>query len=285
MGQCIQEVFMKFSKKIQHMAVFIEFLAGAGLAIFFHWVLHYEEAAFVVFALGILLSLVTWLVREEVEKTRYALEELYHQAHEIPAALARISDPECQSRAHELLATAMRTLGLLQQGYIPLDETEFYLEGAKLADQATRTVKAVDPVTGGWGTKGALLNFYQANLRALDRGVSTTRIFVMGREELGEPESQRVLLAQYQDGIDVRIAYRDELPTANDISGRDTNSSCDFAVFDDRSVTDVFVQPGRYFGRKTSEPAEVEKYHRLYELIAHGSHPVAVEEGRVVLAS
>jgi len=161
---------MKFIKKIQEMAVFIEFLVSAGLAIFFHGVLHNQEAANVIFAVGILLSLVTWLVREEIERTRDALEMRYHQAHEIPTALARISDSECQARAHELLAGAMRTVGLLQQGYIPLDETEFYLEGAKLADQATRTIKAVDPVTSGWGSKGTLLNFYQSNLRTLDRG-------------------------------------------------------------------------------------------------------------------
>ena len=51
------------NKKIQNMAVFIEFLAGSGLAIFFHWVLDYKEAAYVIFAVGILLSLVTWLLR------------------------------------------------------------------------------------------------------------------------------------------------------------------------------------------------------------------------------
>ena len=44
------------------MAVFIEFLAGSGLAIFFHWVLDYKEAAYTIFAVGILLSLVTWLL-------------------------------------------------------------------------------------------------------------------------------------------------------------------------------------------------------------------------------
>lgn len=271
------------NRKIQHMAVFIEFLAGSGLAIFFHWVLDYKEAAYVIFAVGILLSLVTWLLREEIEKTREELREQYLQAHEIPEAIARITDPECQTRASELMTGTKRTLALLQQGYIPLDDTEFYLEGAKLADHATRSIKAVDPLTSGWGSRGAMLNFYQSNLRALDRGVRITRIFVVGRDELIEPDVQKVLLAQYNDDIDVRIVYRDELPVASDISGRDTNSSCDFAIYDDQSVTDVFIQPGKYFGRKTSQQAEVEKYLRLYELIEHSALTVSIDDEQVIL--
>ncbi|RII27352.1 MAG: hypothetical protein CXR31_08900 [Geobacter sp.] len=272
------------NKKIHTMAVFIEFLAGSGLAIFFHWVLDYKEAAYTIFAIGILLSLVTWLLREEIEKTREELRDQYLQAHEIPEAIARITDPECQTKASELMTGTKRTLALLQQGHIPLDDTEFYLEGAKLADQATRSIKAVDPLTSGWGSRGALVNFYQSNLRALDRGVRITRIFVVGRDELIDSEVQKVLLTQYHDDIDVRIVYRDELPVANDISGRDTNSSCDFAIYDDQSATDVFIQPGKYFGRKTSQPTEVEKYLRLYELIEHSAQAITIEGDRILLA-
>lgn len=272
------------NKKINNIAVLIEFLAGSGLAIFFHWVLHYPEAAYTIFGIGILLSLVTYLVREEIEKTREGLLDQYHQAHEVTFAIARICDPECQIKAHELMSSAMRTVSLLQQGYIPMDETEFYLEGAKQMEQAVHHSKAVDPLTTGWDSRGVLLNFYQANLRALERGVKITRIFVANREVLIEPEVQKVLLAQYRDNIDVRIAFRDELPSASDISNRDTNSSFDFAIYDDRVVTDVFSQPGKYFGRKTSQPAEVAKYLHLFDLIEHSAHAVTLEEDKIILA-
>ena len=53
---------------MHELAVFIEFIAGSGLAIFFHLVLHNEQAAYMIFGMGILLSLVTYLVREDVEK-------------------------------------------------------------------------------------------------------------------------------------------------------------------------------------------------------------------------
>ncbi len=276
---------MNIQKKLQEMAVFIEFLVGAGLAIFFHTVLNNEQAAYIIFAIGVLMSLVTYLVREDIQKTKSHLMEQYQQVHEIPFALARIVDPECLAKGHELIASTMKTVTMLQQGYIPLDEMEFYLEGARLADQATREIKAVDPLTPGWLSRGALLNFYQSNLRALDRGVRITRIFVTTREDLADSDVQKVLFAQFRDDIDIRIAFRNELASTIDIAGRDTNSSFDFAIYDDRAVTDVFAQPGKYYGRKTGQPVEVAKYLHLYDLIEHSAHTVIEENDRIVPAT
>jgi hypothetical protein len=272
------------NKKMQKIAVLIEFLAGSGLAVFFHQVLRYPEAAYTIFGIGVLLSLVTYVLREDIEKTRAELLEQYHQAHELTFAIARISDPECQSKAHELMASAMRTISLLQQGYIPMDETEFNLEGAKQMEQAVHHAKMVDRITTGWDSRGALHNFYQANLRAIERGVKIIRIFVVNRGNLSETDFQNVLLAQYRNDIDVRIAFRDELPSTANISNRDTDSSFDFAIYDDRVITDVFSKPGKYFGRKTSEPVEVAKYLHLYELVEHSAYAVTLEDDKVILA-
>lgn len=276
---------MIFSKNIHNMAVLIEFLAGSGLAIFFHVVLHSPEVAYSIFGIGILLSLATYLIREDLEKTRHELIGQYNQAHEVTFAIAQISDAECHSKAEAMLSGIKRTIVQLQQGFIPLDETEFYLEGAKCSDLAIRRLKTVDPITNGWHTRGALVNYYQSNLRALERGVAITRIFVMNNEELGDPDSQKILLAQYYDGIEVRIAFREELPNASNMSGRDTNSSFDFAIYDDQVATEVFPQSGTYFGRKTSQAVNVEKFLRFYELIEHSSHIIAVEDERIILAS
>ena len=277
---------MKLSQMIQEMAVFIEFLASAGLAIFFHIVLHNPEAAYSIFGIGVLLSLATYLLREDLEKTRHELVDQYNQAHEITFALSQISDPECQVRAQELLAGSKRTISMLQQGFIPLNETEFYLEGAKCSDMAKRRIKAVDPMTTGWLTRGSLVNFYQSNLRALDRGVAITRIFVMSREEMMDPEIQKILKSFYADSIEVRIALRDEIPaTASNLSGRDTNSSYDFAIYDDQVATEVFPLSGIYFGRKTGQPVNVERYQKIYELIEHSSHAIVMEDDHILLAS
>jgi len=271
--------------KIKEMAVFIEFIAGSGLAIFFHLVLHNPLAAYIIFGVGILLSLVTYLIREDIEKSNVHLTALYQQTHEIPSALAQINDAECQAKAQELIAATLKNIVMLQQGYIPLDEMEFYLEGARLSAQATRQIKAVDPLTSGWLSRGALINFYQSNLRALDRGVQITRIFVASRDTLSDPEVQKVLLAQHLDDIEVLVAFREELPSIIDIAGRDTNSSFDFAIYDNRAVTDVFANAGKYYGKKSSQPAEISKYLHLYDLLEHSAHPVVEENGSIILAS
>jgi hypothetical protein len=272
------------NKKIQKIAVLIEFLAGSALAIFFHQVLRYSEAAYTIFGIGLLLSLVTYLLREDIGKTRAELLEQYSQAHELTFAIAKISDPECQSKAHELMASAMRTISLLQQGYIPMDETEFNLEGAKQMEQAAHHAKMVDRITTGWDSRGALHNFYQANLRAIERGVKITRIFVINRNNLAEPDFQKVLLTQYRNNINVRITFHNELPSATNISNRDTDSSFDFAIYDDRVITDVFSKPGKYFGRKTSEPVEVAQYIHLYELVEHSSYAITIDNDKIILA-
>lgn len=276
---------MNFGKSIYNMAVLIEFLAGSGLAVFFHLVLHSPEVAYSIFGIGILLSLATYLIREDLEKTRHELIGQYHQAHQVTFAIAQISDAECHTKAEAMLAGIKRTIVQLQQGFIPLDETEFYLEGAKCSDLAIRRLKTVDPITNGWHNRGALVNYYQSNLRALERGVAITRIFVMNHEELNDPEAQKTLLAQYHDGIEVRIVFRKELPTVSNMSGHDTNSSFDFAIYDDQVVTEVFQHSGTYFGRKTSQAVNVDKFLRFYELIEHSSNVIAVEDERIILAS
>lgn len=276
---------MSFTTKIHNLAVFIEFLAGAALAVIFHLLLHKPDVAYIIFGVGVLLSLATYLLREDIEKNRRDLLEQYHRAHELTFAVSQISDPECQSRVQDLLAGSKRTIQMLQQGYIPLDESEFYLEGARCADGARQRIKAVDPITSGWMTRGVLLNFYQANLRALERGVSITRVFVTSREEMNEPEIQKVLLTQYNDGIEVRITFRDELPSASVNSGRSTEGACDFAIYDDQSATEVFPQAGTFFGRKACLMAVVEQSLRLYDLVEHSSHAVVLDDGQIIIAS
>jgi hypothetical protein len=273
------------NKKIYDMAVFIEFIAGSALAIFFHLVLHYEEAAYIIFGVGTLLSFATFLLREDIRQSRNKVLDKYNYAHEITFALARMTDPECLAKAHEIIAGTKNILGLLQQGYIPLDETEFYMKVGKYMDECRRRVKAVNPGTGGWDSRGALINYYQTNLRALARGVRITRIFVLNRGGLADPSVQKALLPQIRDGIEVRIAYRDELPTASDMRGRNATSSLEFAIFDGRVAVAAFSHPGTYFGRKTSDPVQVANHQDLYDLIEHHSQAVAAEGDQIVFAA
>jgi hypothetical protein len=273
------------NKKFQNIAVFIEFLAGSGLAIFFHLALNNSQAAYIIFGIGLLLSLATYLIREEVEKTRETLVDQYNQAHEITFAIANINDPDCQTKAHEIMASTKRTLSLLQQGRMPLDETEFYLEVTRCSDQTSRTIRTVDPLTTEWITRGSLVNLYQANLRSLEGATKITRIFVTESDDLTHQDIQSVLYGQFKDGVDIRIAYRKDLPASSDIGGFEGSYSFNFTIHDDHIVTDVISQSSKYFGMKTREPALVGKYLHLFDLIEHVAHTVVLENGMIVPAT
>lgn len=256
------------------MAILVEFIVGALLAIYFHWVLNFHEAAYIVFGTGILLSLVSYLIREEIMKSQKALTHLYQSSQDITEALAAIGDPECQLKSRELLKIFKKNLELLKHSYLLLNEAEFYLEGAKALEQTKIRVKAVDPLLVDWDGRGALLNYYQANLQALERGVQITRIFVISRRDSLDQEVQKTLYKQSKDGIDVRITYREDLQLNSDEISANT---LDFAIYNDALVTDRGLENGSYFGKKTKKPAEINKYLRLFDLIEHHSHRVTPE--------
>ena len=107
----------------------------------------------------------------------------------------------------------------------------------------------------------------------------------MHREDLVDPEFQKIIMGQLKDGVDVRVAFRDEFPSANAISGRDTNVPWDFAIYDEQIATEVFPQAGKYYGRKATLPLEVDKYQRYYQLVEHCAHAVIMEDDRLTLAA
>ena len=256
------------------MPILIEFIIGSVLAIYSHWAIASKEAAYIIFGVSILLALVTYLIREEITVTRHTLSSLYQGSHEITAALLSIKDPECQLKSQELVTVFKKNLQLLERGYLLLNEAEFYLEGVKGLEQAISQVKAVDPLQVGWESRGALLNYYQANLKAHSRGVQITRIFVLSRRDFLDQNVQKLLHQQSQDGIDVRYAYREDLRLKNDAG---SINSLDFAIYSDAIVTDRGRENSSYFGKKTKKPGEIEKYLRLFDLIEHHSHRLTTD--------
>ncbi len=253
------------------MSILIEFIVGSVLAIYFHWVLQYHEASYIVFGIGLLLSLATYLIKEQIKVTQAQLITLYEGEHEITQALDAITDSECQQKSQELLTDFKRHLSQLRQGYLLLNQSEFYLEGVKAVEQATDNVKAVDPLNVDWDSRGSLVNYYQANLNALARGVKITRIFVMNHRSLENSNILQTLQQQANDGIEVRVAYLEDLHSKG--SGI---SSLDFAIYDGRIITDRNPPNSHYFGKRTNKADEIEKYQRLFAVIEHHSQPFQV---------
>lgn len=156
------------------------------------------------------------------------------------------------------------------------------LEATKAADATQRTLKSVNPLTPGWDTRGAIIKYYQANRRALERGVRITRTFVMRRDQLRDAEVQKMLRTHYEDGIEVKVAYRDELPAGGE-AGWTKDCSFNFGVYDDRLVVDVSA-PAPYYGVKTSQHGELARYLKLLDLVDHASHAVMLCDNEIIQA-
>lgn len=271
---------MTIKSRFQSMAALIEFLVGGGLGIFFHWVLHNKDASYTIFGIGTLMSLATYLIKEQMGHVRTNLLEQYRHCHEVTFALASISDPACQAKAQELFSTLSVNIPLLQKGYIPLDESEFYLEAAKAADAAEKTIDAIDTLFPRWTPYGGIVNFYQANLRAVERGVKVRRVFFITREEFRSSDVEKIILTQISDGIDIRIVFRDEIPA---VTGWGSSSSFNFTVYDGRVVTEVEAGHRTFFGIKTTQKQEVEQFLRLFTLLEHSTHRIVLKDGRVTV--
>jgi hypothetical protein len=265
---------MKVKSGMQRMAALIEFIVGATLAIVFHFVLEDAVAAFTIFGVGLLLSLSTWLLREDVIEIRERLLAEYREFHELPDALRRIEDPECLRKARESITRVASTLALLQRGFIPLDQTEFMLEATKAADGTQRTLKSVSSLAA-WEMRGAVLKYYQANKRAAERGVKISRTFVLRRGRTLDAEVQKILETHRKDGIEVKVLYRDELPAGE--AGWTKDCSFNFEIYDDRLVVDVSAPPP-YYGVKVCQRAELVRYHQMFNLIDHASAATFGEE-------
>src|SRR3569833_1334003 len=76
------------TKKKFHLTVLIEFLVTAGLGIYFHRVLHWQKEAYFVLAIGLLLTLATYLLADEIARSRERVSASYHRSHGLLSSLS-----------------------------------------------------------------------------------------------------------------------------------------------------------------------------------------------------
>jgi hypothetical protein len=213
-------------------------------------------------------------IRNNLRINKMTTPEAQQQTENIAELLSAITDPQCQQKSLELLAGFKKSLELLKHSYLLLSEAEFYLEGAEALAHTQVRVKAVEPLQVDWDKMDAALQtYYQANVQSVARGVQVTRIFVVNRRDSLEQGLLKTLYRQSQDGIDVRLAYREDLPSDALIA----EHSLDFAIYNDALVTDRSLDNGAYFGTKTSNPDEIDKYLQVFAVLEQQAQPLTPE--------
>ncbi|MFZ5876193.1 MAG: hypothetical protein ACOYXU_07260 [Nitrospirota bacterium] len=255
------------------MRTLIEFVVAAGLALIFHFALSLEHEAYILFGVGVLLTLAVHLILDRVAAVERRSLDAVARAHRIDSVLERVRDPEAMVKSRTVLDTTHHVLTLLSEGAIPLTEGEYYFEAGQCLSQCTREIRAVNSVdVTDWVGKVQKRKYYHDQVRTRQRGVAISRIFVLRRADLDDPAVLETIRHQQQDGISVRIALHEDLA----FSGREgVEMPTNFVLFDDKVLIIRTPLLGLYYGKKTRAPEEIERSRRTYELLDQYARPLA----------
>ena len=207
-------------------------------------------------------------------KAQPILNNFNQSSTDLTEVLSAINDPDCQLKSGELLKVFKKNLEMLRRNYLLLTEAEFHLEVAKALEQTNHCLKAVISLSMDGKSHGALFNHYEDSLQAMTRGVQITKIFVTSRRDLLNRNVQKTLYKYHQDGMDIRISYLEDLQL---ISDEISINNLDFAIYNDAIITDRASNKSNYFGKRTTNPAEIKKYIGLFDLIRLHSHRLTSE--------
>ena len=254
------------------MRTLLEFLVAAGLALLFHFGLRLEHEAYVLFGIGVLLTLAVHLILDRMHSLHCRVYEAIGRVTRLDTTLERITDPEGVVKGRAVIDTANRVLTLLSQGTIPLTEGEYYFEASRCLDRCKHEIVAVNSAdVSDWIGKVQKQNYYRDQVRTRQRGVAISRIFVLHRNELSDQDILRTVTHQRDDGIMVRIAYYEDLG----FSWRDRSEmSTNFVLFDREVLVARIPLLGIYYGTKSHVPDDIERYHRVYDILDHHARPL-----------
>lgn len=254
------------------MRTLLEFLVAAGLALLFHFGLRLEHEAYVLFGVGVLLTLAVHLIVDRANQLHHKTYEAVGRMTRFDAALERITDPEGMIKGREVIDTAQHVLTLLGQGSIPLTEGEYYYEASRCLTRCSRTIAAVNSVDiTDWMGKVQKQNYYREQVAACRRGVTIARIFVIRRQDLANQDVLCTIRHQHEDGITVRVALHEDLA----FSGREgITMPTNFVLFDDHVLIARTPLLGMYYGKKSHAGEEIERCRRVYDILDQHARPL-----------
>ncbi|MEW6248112.1 MAG: hypothetical protein AB1555_15565 [Nitrospirota bacterium] len=143
----------------------VKFLMTAGLAQLFQVGLHMEREAYIVLAVGLLLTLAVHLLQARLVKLQATMLDAVGQLQPLPSLVELIEDVEAARKGRALVESMRNVLGMLRQGDIPLTESECYYEATQSPGQCIHLVQAVNAVDiTDWIGKVQKRNYDQAQI-------------------------------------------------------------------------------------------------------------------------
>lgn len=253
------------------MRSFIEFLLAAGLALSFHFGLRLEHEAYLLFGIGLLLTLAVHLILDRFNGVHYQLQGVLGRVNRFESILEGLKDPEAILKGRALLETTHNVLKLLRDGSIPLTEAEYYYEASRCLDRCKKEIRAVNSVDiTDWLGKVQKQNYYRDQVKTRNRGVGIARIFVIRRVDLEKPDVVQTVIHQQKDGIHVRLALHEDLAFSG-IEGIEMPTN--FVLFDSDTLIARTPFLGVYYGKKSHAAVEISRYTRVYEILDQHARP------------
>jgi hypothetical protein len=168
-----------------------------------------------------------------------------------------------KKRAEHSITDCRNIIYGMADGHLAVEPRSAFSFGEVMQDTVTKSYKhvAANPDIAYWRKTYAEKGTFSKK-SSIERGVSIIRIFVQNRDSLKEMID--ILKMQSSIGIQVYIAFRDELPK---------NLCHDYVIADDSSAARMETSPyGEYLQQViTVDPVEVENLVKSFELTLHHS--------------
>lgn len=243
--------------------------------------------AYRVWSFGVIVTTATLVLKRELQSRLDERIEIYRLAE-------NIEDEELRERGNVLIRECKYGLEQLTKGTFTggisdvIGQAIIRMTKAKTRVQATHLVANLE-LLHAWDHVPGYVNYYEANLAAIKRGVEIERIFIIDKDLMSDPSTGKltdekglkILKQQSRDGIDVTVTWKHDLPNADLLE--------DFIIFDSSVITiaregvtgnyeSVTVTRGRNDLLIYSDKFATIKFHgeSLNRLL--GSHGVSVDD-------
>lgn len=228
-----------------------------------------RESTFIIFSLGVSITIATILIKRELTEQLNEKLELY-------GSLDTIADAELRHFGYSIVNDAKKALKELNEGIVTLGAGHTFTAQINRMKSMNRgdTVFAVHPAPHkaidylyAWQSSIPLQNYFEENCKAIKRGVKIQRVFILEKTDWNK-KATGIFQQHDHAGIEVYITWYD------DIKGLDVQE-LDFIVFPDAVIENHSADDtARYQIIIHKDPHEIRKRLDLFETLKNRGRPL-----------